>query len=142
MKKLFFLAAVMLSFACNKDLGPEYSTPPTIGKVTFPGQVSPSDVVTVTAPILSKYGLSTVFINYTLNDDESNVKQASPYFYTQASTSALYTGKIPAQKEGTKVSFQVLAISYYSVFAWSEPCVYTVGKETEIEPKPDPTTAE
>ena len=42
------------------------------------------------------------------------------------------------QKAGTKVTFQILAVSAYSVYTFSEVYEYTVQEESEPEPMPNP----
>ena len=45
---------------------------------------------------------------------------------------------IEGQKAGTKVTFQILAVSAYSVYTFSEVYEYTVQEESEPEPMPNP----
>lgn len=45
MKKLLFAAAaVWLLAACNKELGPEYETPPVFDEVTFTTATQPDKI--------------------------------------------------------------------------------------------------
>lgn len=47
MKKLLFAAAaVWLLAACNKELGPEYETPPVFDEVTFTTATQPDKIPT------------------------------------------------------------------------------------------------
>jgi len=49
-----------------------------------------------------------------------------------------YKATIEGQKAGTKVTFQILAVSAYSVYTFSEVYEYTVQEESEPEPMPNP----
>lgn len=42
------------------------------------------------------------------------------------------------EKAGTKVTFQILAVSAYGVYTFSEVYEYTVQEETDPEPMPNP----
>lgn len=140
MKKLLLAAAAVCCLAaCNKELGPEYKTPPQISEVSYKTTgIAADEVVSVSATFTSVYGLQYGWIAYYLNEDDSDVKQTNPYMYSKNQTSATFTGKIPGQKAGTKVTFQVLATSAYQIPAWTEVYTYTVEDEAEPEPTPDP----
>lgn len=49
-----------------------------------------------------------------------------------------YKATIEGQKAGTKGTFQILAVSAYSVYTFSEVYEYTVQEESEPEPMPNP----
>ncbi len=138
MKKLLLAAAAVCCLAaCNKELGPEYKTPPEISEVSFKTTgIAADEVVTVSAMLTCTYGLQYGWIAYYLNEDESDVTRTNPYMYAKNQTSATFSGKIPGQKAGTKVTFQVLATSAYQVPVWTNTYTYTV--EGELEPDPDP----
>lgn len=139
MKKLLLLvAAACCMAACNKELGPEYRTPPQLGEVTYtPTDVQADNVVTVRVPITSTYGLYSGWIVYWLGEDQENAKSTTPYFYTKSDTSVIFEGKIPAQEAGSKVSFVVAAMNPYSVLASTQVYNYTVAGGSEPEPAPD-----
>ena len=130
MKPWIVLAAGVVSLAsCNKNVGPEYSTPAEFGEVSFyPSEVRSDRAVTVSVPVMSRYGFSRIFIAYALNDDRSDVRNASPRMLTREITSLTYEGDIPRQRAGTKVTFQVCAVTAYSVSAFSAAGEYTVGE--------------
>ena len=123
MKKLLFAAAaVWLLAACNKELGPEYETPPVFDEVTF---------TTVSCP----YKVKQVWLAYFVDGDESNVVTTKPFNYD--ATTVTFKERIPGQKAGAKVSFQVLTRSDY-VFMWTQTYTYKVeGGEDEEKPNPD-----
>lgn len=128
MKKLLLAAAAALCLAsCNKELGPEYTTAAEIGTITMlPAVPTDADEVTITAPVTSAYGLHAVRIAYQLDGNAETAKFTTPVYYTKDNTSVTFKGTIPAQKAGTKVEYQVQAITPYSVFAFSELKSYTV----------------
>lgn len=128
MKKLLFAAFAALSLAaCNKELGPEYTTAAEVGKIVMtPSAPAENSEVTVTAPITSLYGLHAAQLAYQLNDDPSTAKTTMPVYYTKENTSVTFTAVIPAQKAGTKVTFQVHVVTPYSVLTFSELQEYTV----------------
>lgn len=136
MKKLLLMAAVACCLAaCNKELGPEYKTPPVVGAVTYtPVDVQPDQKVKVQTTLTSTYGLYSAFIIYWLNDQTEPSYQAGVIFYPEKEASAVYTGEIPGQKAGTKVSFGIIANSPYAMGA-SEEYSYTVAGEPE-QPEP------
>lgn len=53
-------------------------------------------------------------------------------------TEKRYSGTIGKEKAGTKVTFQILAVSAYGVYTFSEVYEYTVQEETDPEPMPNP----
>lgn len=83
MKKLLFAAAaVWLLAACNKELGPEYETPPVFDEVTFTTATQPDkitepvkvdEVVWVNATVSCPYKVKQVWLAYFVDGDESNV---------------------------------------------------------------------
>lgn len=143
MKKLLLAAAAVCCLAaCNKELGPEYETPPVFDKVTFTTATQPDgivdpvkedEVVWVNATVSCPYKVKQVWLAYFLDGDESNVKTTTPYNYD--ATTVTFKERIPGQKAGTKVTFQVLTRSDY-VFIWTN--TYTYKVEGELEPDPDP----
>lgn len=82
MKKLLFAAAaVWLLAACNKELGPEYETPPVFDEVTFTTATQPDkitepvkvdEVVWVNATVSCPYKVKQVWLAYFVDGDESN----------------------------------------------------------------------
>ena len=145
MKKLLFAAAaVWLLAACNKELGPEYETPPVFDKVTFTTATQPDGVtkpvkvdegVWVNATVSCPYKVKQVRLAYFVDGDDSNVEMTNPYFYD--ATTVTFKEWIPGQKAGAKVTFQVLAQSDY-VFIWTQSYTYKVeGGEDEEKPNPD-----
>lgn len=87
MKKLLFAAAaVWLLAACNKELGPEYETPPVFDEVTFTTATQPDkitepvkvdEVVWVNATVSCPYKVKQVWLAYFVDGDESNVGRLS-----------------------------------------------------------------
>ena len=126
MKKLLFAAAaVWLLAACNKELGPEYETPPVFDEVTFTTATQPDkitepvkvdEVVWVNATVSCPYKVKQVWLAYFVDGDESNVVTTKPFNYD--ATTVTFKERIPGQKAGAKVSFQVLTRSDY-VFMWN-----------------------
>lgn len=129
MKKWILAAAAALSLAaCNdKELGPEYTTVAQFGVVERqPEVVTSDDAVRITAPITSEYGLQQAFLLYWLdgNTDAPVKTQSIPYLET--SKAVTFTATIPKQKVGTQVGYQVVAITPYNVWSWTEPATYQV----------------
>lgn len=135
-KNLLLATAAALSLAaCNTELGPEYSTLPAFGEVSYtPALVTPENTVSVSVAITSQYGLQRAWIAYFLNDDELNIKTTAPYFYTKAHTSVTFKGTLPKQVAGTKVTFRVVAATPYDVLDGSQIHSYTVTETTEEKP--------
>lgn len=89
MKKLLFAAAaVWLLAACNKELGPEYETPPVFDEVTFTTATQPDkitepvkvdEVVWVNATVSCPYKVKQVWLAYFVDGDESNVVTTKPF---------------------------------------------------------------
>lgn len=127
MKKLLFAAAaVWLLAACNKELGPEYETPPVFDEVTFTTATQPDkitepvkvdEVVWVNATVSCPYKVKQVWLAYFVDGDESNVVTTTPFNYD--ATTVTFRERIPGQKAGAKVTFQVLTRSDY-VFMWTQ----------------------
>lgn len=127
------VAALCLA-ACNSKPGPEQTTPAEFGEVTFyPTVVTPETKVTVSVPVTSQYGLTSVYIVYMRNEDPSDVKFTAPKYLTREITSLTYEGTIPEQKAGTKVTFQVCALTAYNVPSFSQIKEYTVPEEPDGE---------
>ena len=145
MKRLFCMmlasVAMFTMTACNKDLGPEYTTPPVIKSVMInPITPSEGEPVTVSAKVTSQYGLSFIGVMYQVEKEGEKVKQLKPTTYGGAKdTSVDYVcaESIPGFPKGTKVVYQVVAQSPYGPLAASSPleCFYVVG-ETGIKPLP------
>lgn len=141
MKKLLIMAvAACCLAACNKELGPEYKVAPVISGVTFsPQEVHAGENVHVSATVTSEYGFTGISILRALNDDETKVKEEGAWLSTnKTDTEKRYSGTIGKEKAGTKVTFQILAVSAYSVYTFSEVYEYTVQEETDPEPMPNP----
>lgn len=141
MKKMVMAVAAFLALtACNEELGPEYSTPAEFGEVSMtPVQVSPTDPVSLEVVITSPYGLNSVQVGYYINDDISTIKSSKPTLYQgQSQTKVVYKGQnvIPAQEAGTKVTFQVVAETPFSVLSGTKFYSYTVtdGGDEPIKP--------
>lgn len=143
-KMLVALAAVFALTACNKEIGPEYSTPAEFGEVTrLPALVTADDAVTLQVTITSPYGLNAAQVAYYLNDDLSTIKSSKPtLFQGQSQTSVVYKAEkaIPKQEAGTKVSFQIVAETPFNVISGTRIYEYTVtdGGDEPIKPNPDP----
>lgn len=137
MKRLVLaLAAVFCLVACRKELGPEYTTAPEFGEVVITPVVPDSEQeVSLRVPITSQYGLHAAQTAYVLDDDPEKIENTAPVFYTKENTSVVYNAVIPKQKAGTKVSYQVMAMTPYGVLAVTPIMEYTVipapGEETE-----------
>lgn len=141
--RLFTVVAALCLAACNPDPGPEQTTPAEFGVVSFyPAEITSETDVTVEVPVTSEYGFSRVDIIYMLNDDSSNVKtESTRYFPSREIMSFIYSGKIPRQKAGCKVTFQVRAITAYNVVSYSQILSYTVLKDGEEDDnRPEQTT--
>lgn len=93
----------------------------------------------VTATVTSEYGFTGISILRALNDDETKVKEEGAWLSTnKTDTEKRYSGTIGKEKAGTKVTFQILAVSAYGVYTFSEVYEYTVQEETDPEPMPNP----
>lgn len=138
MKKLIFAIAAMLCFsACNKELGPEYSTRPVVTDLLADtSNVQPDEPVDVMAYVNSQYPLAAVGIQYILNDDNTVVKEAAVVPGEGAYTLS-YSGTIPGQPAGTKVKFAVVAMTKYYV-----PGGSTVKEYTVVTPATEPQDLE
>lgn len=144
MKKLLLAAAAVCCLAaCNKELGPEYKTPPVFDKVTFTTATQPEGVVDpvkvdetvwVNATVSCPYKVKQVWLAYFVDGDEADVKTTTPYNYD--ATTVTFKERIPGQKAGSKVTFQVLTRSDY-VFMWTQAYTYKV-EGGEEKPNPDP----
>ena len=133
MKKLLIMAvAACCLAACNKELGPEYKVAPVISGVTFsPQEVHAGENVHVSATVTSEYGFTGISILYSLNEDPETTEEPKDQVWFGSE-------KDKGQKAGTKVTFQILAVSAYSVYTFSEVYEYTVQEETDPEPMPNP----
>ena len=79
--------------------------------------------------------LQPIEVAYFVDGDESNVVTTKPFNYD--ATTVTFKERIPGQKAGAKVSFQVLTRSDY-VFMWTQTYTYKVeGGEDEEKPNPD-----
>ena len=138
MKKLLIMAvAACCLAACNKELGPEYK----VSGVTFsPQEVHAGENVHVSATVTSEYGFTGISILYSLNEDPETTEEPKDqvWFGSEKDKSKNYKATIEGQKAGTKVTFQILAVSAYSVYTFSEVYEYTVQEESEPEPMPNP----
>lgn len=138
MKKLIFAIAAVLCFAaCNKDPEPENSVGCDISNVQVNlAGVQPGVGVDVSALIYSPYGIYAVAIEYMLNDDKTTSKYADPW--EETSKNVLYhqySGTIPGQPDGTKVSFRIITYTMHYVYKATDWQSYTVEK-IDIEPEP------
>ena len=86
MKKLVYLASAMMMFAltaCNKELGPEYTTVPTVSNLTVTPLIAPfaddgkdetvieGQSVTLSCDFTNQYGRSAIYMCYrTLSAEE------------------------------------------------------------------------
>ncbi len=93
------------------------------------------EVVWVNATVSCPYKVKQVWLAYFVDGDESNVVTTTPFNYD--ATTVTFRERIPGQKAGAKVSFQVLTRSDY-VFMWTQTYTYKVeGGEDEEKPNPD-----
>ena len=132
MKKLLIMAvAACCLAACNKELGPEYKVAPVISGVTFsPQEVHAGENVHVSATVTSEYGFTGISILYSLNEDPETTEEPKDqvWFGSEKDKSKNYKATIEGQKAGTKVTFQILAVSAYSVYTFSEVIrIYRAG---------------
>jgi len=129
MKRFFPLViAGLLLAACNsKELGPEYTTVARFGAVSYaPAVVTSNDAVVVSVPITSEYGLQQAFLLYWLDGNTEAPVRTQPIPYLETSQAVTFSSRIPRQSVGTKVGFQVVAITHYGVWSWTDPTTYTV----------------
>lgn len=120
-----------------------YKVAPVISNVSCsPGldDVHAGDDVRVTATVTSEYGFTGISILYSLNEDPETTEEPKDqvWFGSEKDKSKNYKATIEGQKAGTKVTFQILAVSAYSVYTFSEVYEYTVQEETDPEPMPNP----
>ena len=146
MKKLLFAAAaVWLLAACNKELGPEYETPPVFDEVTFTTATQPDkitepvkvdEVVWVNATVSCPYKVKQVWLAYFVDGDESNVVTTKPFNYD--ATTVTFKERIPGQKAGAE---SVVSGAYpFRLCLQCGPRRYTYkveGGEDEEKPNPD-----
>lgn len=141
-KNFFFAAVALLAiFGCNTDPGPEYTTLPKVESTNFTPAaiVTPNDKVKVSAFVTSRYGLQSIAIYYHVDDGTEKVQTAFQKLYSiKDETSKTVEGTIPAQPVGTKVTVQVVAMSYYNVAGLSPVYDYTVVEGPDPEPMPEP----
>lgn len=85
-------------------------------------------------------GLPASVFYYSLNEDPETTEEPKDqvWFGSEKDKSKNYKATIEGQKAGTKVTFQILAVSAYSVYTFSEVYEYTVQEESEPEPMPNP----
>ena len=120
MKKIFLLSAALLAFVgCVKD--EIYKGPSTIEKVVFtpeaPTSITP---VEVTATVTGLQKVTAATLNYNGTD------------MTMSGSGNTYTATIPAQADGTNVSFKVTVENEAGFKTVSDNFSYTVG-----DPAPD-----
>ena len=120
MKKIFLLSAALLAFVgCVKD--EIYKGPSTIEKVVFtpeaPTSITP---VEVTATVTGLQKVTAATLNYNGTD------------VTMSGSGNTYTATIPAQADGTNVSFKVTVENEAGFKTVSDNFSYTVG-----DPAPD-----
>ena len=100
---------------------------------------APAVAVQHTRKRFREYGFTGISILRALNDDETKVKKEGAWLSTnKTDTEKRYSGTIGKEKAGTKVTFQILAVSAYGVYTFSEVYEYTVQEETDPEPMPNP----
>lgn len=141
MKNLFIAAfAIIVLVSCKEELGPEYTTLPVFSNLKqVDTPITAADKGRISATVSSEYGLETVVILYYLNDKNigSEIKSAKVSFnISPEATTQNIEGLIPAQKAGTKVTYQFFALTPYKVQGMSAMASYTV--EDTIVPLPDP----
>ena len=122
MKKLLFAAAaVWLLAACNKELGPEYETPPVFDEVTFTTATQPDkitepvkvdEVVWVNATVSCPYKVKQVWLAYFVDGDESNVVTTTPFNYD--ATTVTFRERIPDRRPERKCRFRCLPVPIMS----------------------------
>lgn len=126
MKKLLIMAvAACCLAACNKELGPEYKVAPVISGVTFsPQEVHAGENVHVSATVTSEYGFTGISILYSLNEDPETTEEPKDqvWFGSEKDKSKNYKATIEGQKAGTKVTFQILAVSLRTACIRSPRC--------------------
>lgn len=143
-----WMFALLLFAGCGKDivfgrepvddpeeeLGPEYTTRPQIGTVTFsPTAPVDRDAVTVRTTITSPYGLWFVQIICQLDGEEETTIVGKQQFKDLSLTTYEYEGVIPGQRTGSVVKFLVFARSYYGVGMASDVMQYVVGRDRTEE---------
>lgn len=142
MKKLFLAAlAVAALAACNTKVGPEYTTRPHITEVGFtPEKVTSVDKVSIRATVTSKYGLQRVLVSYYIGEMTADTKVQTAfdkYYAVKGETTKSIEATIAAQPAGTKVTFQIAAISHYNIGGASQTYTYTVVDDPQslsVEP--------
>lgn len=137
---LFAAVALLVLVGCNTDLGPEYTTLPKVESTNFTPAaiVTPNDKVKVSAFVTSRYGLQSIMIYYRLEGEEKVQTAFQKLYSIKGETSKTIEGTIPAQPVGTKVTVQVVAMSYYSVAGLSPVYDYTVVEGPDPDPMPEP----
>lgn len=141
---MLFLAVLLLGLtACNKKLGPEYSSFPEITNVHFEpaADITSNDDVRVTATITSEYGLHSAWVVFWLNDEVSTAQKTKETFYdatNHTSVSHAFSTYIPKQDGGVKVSFQVIAYSPFGTNFLTNSMEYTVLPDGEPEEPEEP----
>ncbi len=125
-KYLFMLATVLLFAACVED--EVYQGPSKIETVQ-PSISAPTslDDVTITVTASGLQSIQSAFINYSINGGEVQKAEMTGEGQT-------FSGKIPAQPDGTNVKYTVTVINTAGFATTSNEFEYTVG-----DPAPDYT---
>lgn len=127
MKKLFFAAVAMIAMLASCTEEPKV---PTISDVKYaPDTVLAEQEVTVTATIEGE-GEFTATLVY-------SVDAAEAAEVAMTAVDDVYTGIIPGQEDGAKVSFYVQVNAEQGIFK-SNAIEYTVGNGETPEPEPTP----
>lgn len=123
MKKIIFasLALMLCLFtSCVKD--DLYEGPSKISNLSYqPSAVTPKDAVTVSATVTDLHEITEVNILYSVNSGAARTVSMLP------SQTDVYIGTIPAQADGSIVTFSVKAVNSIGYTAVSDEKSYTVA---------------
>lgn len=123
-------AAALCGLAgCGSDSEPVAGEPTLFSNVVFPTEVNPGEKVVVKADLWNTDELYSAWLVYYLDNEVEKTSEVSQIRF-KPTQSAVFTGEIPGQKAGTKVTFQLAAWSVAGIFTPSEVFTYTV-RETE-----------
>ena len=133
MKHLLFpvlAAAAWCCAACDSATQPVASEPTIFSGIAYAPTVAPDEEAEIEAVLTNPSGIYNAWIVYYL-DDASDRTQIVAEKRCNGTKSVEFSGRIPAQKEGTKVTFQLATLNMAGDLTPSEVCTYTVAAPEE-----------
>ena len=106
------------------------SEPTIFSGIAYAPTVAPDKEAEIEAVLTNPSGIYNAWIVYYL-DDASDRTQIVAEKRCNGTKSVEFSGRIPAQKEGTKVTFQLATLNMAGDLTPSEVCTYTVAAPEE-----------